>query len=135
MQDAKKDIVLVSSIEHPCVLQAAKNREKRGLSYDMIPVLGSGHLNLEVLEELLMRYKERVSLVSVILANNETGVIQDVEAIVEICHKEGVLVHSDCAQVLGRMPFDVAALDLDFASFSAHKCYGPQGVGLSLIHI
>ena len=129
MQDVTKEIVLVSSIEHPCVLEAAKSREKRALSYDVIPVLDTGHLNLEALEELLVRYKGQVSLVSVMLANNETGVIQDLEAIIECCHKEGVLVHSDCAQVLGRMPFDVAKLDLDFASFSAHKCYGPQGVG------
>ncbi|HSM88053.1 MAG TPA: cysteine desulfurase family protein, partial [Candidatus Limnocylindrales bacterium] len=68
-------------------------------------------------------------LVSVMAANNETGVLQPIEEIGRICRERGVLFHSDAVQVLGRMPFDVQKLAVDLASLTAHKCYGPKGIG------
>ena len=115
----KDDRILVSAIEHPSVLEAAPHAER-------IPVTKDGLVDLEALEKLL---KEKTGLVSVMLVNNETGVIQPLAEISALAKRHGALVHSDAVQAAGKIPLDIAALGIDFLTLSAHKIGGPQGAG------
>ena len=118
--------IVTLGIEHPSVLGPCRHLAARGFRLTMAPVRRDGTLDLGALAKVL---KDDTLLLSVQAANNEIGTIQPLAAAVHLAHEHGALVHSDAAQALGKMPFDVEALDLDFASFSAHKCYGPKGVG------
>ncbi|WP_149801931.1 cysteine desulfurase family protein [Mesorhizobium sp. NFR06] len=118
--------ILTSAIEHKCVLEAARHLATQGFEHEMIPVLTSGHVDVEQLEAML---DDRVLLVAVMAANNEIGTIQPLPAIARLCEAAGAMLHVDAAQVVGRMPFDVFEIGCDTASFSAHKMYGPKGVG------
>jgi cysteine desulfurase len=119
--------------EHHAVLDPLDHLERMGVAVTRLPVGrqdapadAAGRISLATLEETL---RPETFLVSVLLANNEIGVVQDVAAIAAVVHDRGALLHVDCAQALGRMPLDVDAIDADLASFSAHKCHGPKGVG------
>jgi cysteine desulfurase len=119
--------------EHHAVLDPLDHLERMGVAVTRLPVGrqdapadAAGRISLATLEETL---RPDTFLVSVMLANNEIGVVQDVAAIAAVVHDRGALLHVDCAQALGRMPLDVDAIDVDLASFSAHKCHGPKGVG------
>lgn len=118
--------IVTLEIEHPSVLGPCRHLAARGFILTTAPVRRDGTLELDGLAEVL---KDDTLLFSAQAANNEIGTIQPLAAAARLAHEHGVLVHSDAAQALGKMPFDVEALDLDFASFSAHKCYGPKGVG------
>jgi cysteine desulfurase len=86
----------------------------------------TGKVKLDVLKELLT---EKTALVSVMYANNEIGTIQDIKAIAKIAHAQGAFFHTDAVQAVGKIPVNVQDLDVDFLAFSAHKIYGPKGVG------
>lgn len=118
--------IVTLGIEHPSVLGPCRHLAERGFMLATAPVRRDGTLELDGLAEVL---KDDTLLLSVQAASNEIGTIQPLTAAVRLAHEHGALVHSDAAQALGKMPFDVEALDLDFASFSAHKCYGPKGIG------
>lgn len=124
LDSGKRGLVCVT--EHPCVLAVATALEQKGASIKWLNVTTQGQLDMEVFENHL---DEDVAFVSVMLANNETGVIQPVKDIVQCCAKYNIFVHTDASQSLGRIPVDVTDLGVDAATFSAHKCYGPQGVG------
>jgi len=113
--------ILVSAVEHAAILNASKNVE-------IIDVDENG---LVLLEDLETRLKDdpRSTLVSVMAANNETGVIQPVAEIVEIAHRFAAIVHCDAVQAIGKIEFDMQALGCDLISLSAHKMGGPQGIG------
>ena len=110
--------VLVSAIEHECVRAAVP-------SAATIPVTADGVVDLMALERLLSK---GAALVSVMAANNETGVIQPIAEVVRLAHAAGALVHCDAIQMVGKAPFDMAALGVDLATVSAHKLGGPQGM-------
>jgi len=118
-----RDTIIVSTIEHSSVLEAAAASGYRVLP---IPVDGSGFLNMEAFEQAL---SDRVLLVSVGAVNNEIGVIQDIGAIGQLAHTAGALVHVDAAQALAALRLQLFDLPVDFVSLSAHKAYGPKGIG------
>ncbi len=122
------DWLLVSAVEHPCVLRGGRFPADRA---ETIPVDRNGVVNLEWLDQRLAAIAaagER-AIVSVMLANNETGVIQPVADVARIVRAHDGLVHSDAVQAAGRIPVDIAALGVDVITLSAHKIGGPQGVG------
>ena len=112
--------VVVASTEHKAVLDTARTRD-----HTVVPVDSYGRLDLEALE----RAAVDASLISVMLANNETGLIQDLLAVVGVGRRHGCLVHTDATQAFGKIPVDFSQLDVDLVSVSAHKIYGPKGVG------
>lgn len=120
LQFFKNERILVSSIEHPSVLEAASNAER-------IPVTSDGIVDLDVLEKLLK--EKKTALVSVMLVNNETGIIQSVEKISALAKNNGAFFHCDAVQAAGRITINMQEMGIDFLTLSAHKIGGPQGVG------
>ncbi|MFH1062107.1 MAG: cysteine desulfurase family protein [Candidatus Omnitrophota bacterium] len=118
--------IITSSIEHPCIIESSKCLAERGMKINYLKVDKYGKIDIEQLKELL---KEKPALVSVMIANNEIGTIQDMDIIIKLVHDAGGLFHTDAVQAVGKMPVDVKAMKVDFLSFSAHKIYGPKGVG------
>jgi cysteine desulfurase len=118
--------IVVSAIEHKSVLEPARVLSERGFEVVVAPVDDHGRLDLNGYEALC---GDGLFLASIMMANNETGVIQPVSEAAAIAHRRGGLFHSDAAQALGKIAIDVMALDIDYLSLSAHKCYGPMGIG------
>lgn len=119
--------LLVSAVEHSAVLEPVAQLARAGWQVEHIPVDTECRLNLTALDRLLAGGDVR--LVSVMLANNETGVIQDMAAIAARVRAAGALLHCDAVQAAGKIPLDFAATGAHLLSLSAHKLYGPQGVG------
>ncbi len=118
--------ILISAVEHPSVFKTAHAMTARGYQVDLIPVNRDGRMDLERLDQLL---SEKTALVSVMLANNETGHLFPVREIAKKAHEAGALVHCDAVQALGKIPVDVRELGVDAASFSGHKFYSLKGAG------
>lgn len=122
--------VVTLPIEHPSVLAPARFLRREGFELRLAPVRPDGRVDLDALAALLAPAGgERALLLSLQTASNEIGTVQPVAEAAAIAREYGVLFHSDAAQALGKTEFEVEALDLDFASLSGHKCYGPKGVG------
>jgi cysteine desulfurase len=118
--------VLTSAIEHKCVLEAARHLATQGFQHEIIPVTAAGLVDVE---QLARSIGEDVLLVAVMAANNEIGTIQPLSEVAQLCASAGALFHVDAAQAVGRIPFNVLEAECDTASLSAHKMYGPNGVG------
>jgi cysteine desulfurase len=118
--------VITARTEHKSVLDPCRRLEKEGFSITRLTPGRAGRIEPAVLAAAL---RPDTVLVSLMHANNETGVLEDVAAIGALCRERGVAFHSDCAQAAGRIPLTLAQLALDFASFTAHKLYGPKGIG------
>jgi cysteine desulfurase len=122
----KGDHIVTALPEHKAVLDTCQHLEERGWKVTYLPVCGDGQVDLAELEAAIT---DRTVLVSLMAANNESGVLQDVGAIGAICRRRGTLFHTDATQAVGKVPFDVQAMNVDLASFTAHKIYGPKGAG------
>jgi cysteine desulfurase len=123
---AKGNHIITVVTEHKAVLDTCSRLEKLGYSVTYLPVGADGLIDLTRLRDA---FTEKTVLASVMAANNEIGVLQPIEAIGKLCRERGVLFHSDAVQALGRVPLDVASMNLDLASLTAHKNYGPKGCG------
>ncbi len=118
--------VVTTRTEHKAVLDSCKQLEAEGFRVTYLEVDSDGLLKLD---ELAQAVVPGTVLVSIIAVNNEIGVIQDIAAIGAICRERGALFHTDATQAVGKIPFDVDRMNVDSASFTAHKMYGPKGVG------
>jgi len=118
--------IITTNIEHKAVLDACHALEKEGFEITYLPV---DNLGLVTADQVSAAIREDTILVSIMHSNNEIGAIQDIAAIGAACHDKGVIFHSDAVQSLGKVPFDVTALNVDLVSISAHKMYGPKGIG------
>jgi cysteine desulfurase len=118
--------IVTSTIEHPCILETAKCMTGRGAQVEWINTDEYGIIRMDELED---RTGQATGLVSIMMANNEIGTIQDIRAIAEKTHEKGALFHTDAVQAAGKVPVDVKDLGADFLTLSAHKIYGPKGIG------
>jgi len=119
--------ILTTRIEHPCILESAKCMKRRGSDVVFLDVDATGKVRMDQYEELLGQ--EGIGLVSIMMANNEIGTIQDIRTLARMAHEHGALFHTDAVQAVGKIPVDVRSLNVDFLTISAHKIYGPKGVG------
>lgn len=119
--------ILTTQVEHPCVRNACAHLERLGAKVTYMPVNADGVVDAETLRRHID--PERTALVSVMWANNETGLVFPVAELAEVCRENGVLFHSDAVQAIGKVPVDVSRVPVDFLTFSAHKFHGPKGVG------
>ena len=118
--------IITAKTEHKCVLESCHELEKEGFQVTYIDVDEDGIIKLSELESLL---KEKKALVSIMHANNEIGVLQPIKEIGELCKKYNSIFHSDIAQSIGTQKIDVVEMNIDACSISAHKIYGPKGIG------
>jgi cysteine desulfurase len=126
MYKEKGNHVITTITEHKAVLDSCKRLEKYGYRVTYLPVQKDGLIDLEDLKHAM---DDKTILVTIMAANNEVGVIQPILEIGKLCHERGVIFHTDAAQAVGKMPIDVMKQNIDLASLSAHKMYGPKGTG------
>ncbi|RII83724.1 IscS subfamily cysteine desulfurase [Neopusillimonas maritima] len=122
--------IITLKTEHKATLDTCRELERQGFEVTYLDVQENGLLDLEVFKQAL---RSDTSVVSVLMVNNEIGVIQDIETIGEICREKGIIFHVDAAQATGKVEIDLQKLKVDLMSFSAHKTYGPKGMGALFI--
>lgn len=123
-KDGKTRIV-TTKIEHPCVLESSKCLRDRGVEVTFLDVDADGKINMEEYKKAVV---PGVSIVSVMMANNEIGTIQDIKTLCQIAHSVGAFFHTDAVQAVGKIPVNVKELNVDFLTLSGHKIYGPKGI-------
>ena len=126
MYREKGNHIITAVTEHKAVLDTCKRLEKYGYRVTYLPVLKDGLIDLDDLKRAM---DDKTILVSIMFANNEIGVLQPVAEIGKLCHERGVIFHTDATQAIGKVPVDVIKQNIDLASISGHKMYGPKGVG------
>lgn len=122
----QKDHIITVKTEHKCVLDACRHLQEEGFKVTYLNVKPNGIIDLEELKNAIT---DKTILVSVMGINNEIGVIQPLKEIGAICRSKGVFFHTDIAQAFGKIPIDVEEMNIDLASISGHKIYGPKGIG------
>ena len=126
MYREKGNHIITQVTEHKAVLDTCKRLEKYGYRVTYLPVQKDGLIDLDDLKRAI---DDKTILVTIMAANNEIGVLQPIREIGKICREKGVLFHTDAVQAVGKVPFDVNKDNIDLASISGHKIYGPKGVG------
>lgn len=121
-----RNTIITTRIEHPCVLETSECLAHRGANVKYLDVDRYGRIDLDQLESFLT---DDVGLVSVMMANNEIGTLQEIETITRMVHERGAYMHTDAVQAVGKIPVDVNRLGVDFLTMSGHKIYGPKGIG------
>jgi len=127
IRNGSKSEIVTTQVEHPCVRNSCAFLESLGVKVTYMPVNADGIVDGETLRRHI--HPDRTALVSVMWANNETGLIFPIRELAEICRENGVLFHTDAVQAIGKVPVDVGQVPVDFLTFSAHKFHGPKGVG------
>ncbi len=122
--------IITSKIEHHAILESCKFLEKEGFEVTYLPVDSQGKVDPEDLRKAI---RDDTTLVSIMYANNEVGIIQPIEKLCKIAREKGVYFHTDAVQAVGKIPIEVQKLDVDMLSMSGHKIYGPKGVGAIFI--
>lgn len=122
----KGDHIITVVTEHKAILDTCKRLESEGKRVTYLPVQPNGLIDLDELKNAIT---DKTILVSIMAANNEIGVVQSIAEIGKICRERGVLFHTDAVQAFGKIPLDVQAMNIDLASITAHKIYGPKGIG------
>jgi cysteine desulfurase len=120
-----------SAIEHPCISEPIKSINAMGFENTLIPVNSKGLLNLSAISK---HEQKKITFLSVMMANNETGVIQDMPSIVKWAKEQNIKIHTDAVQALGKIDIDFEALDVDAMTISSHKIYGPQGAAALILN-
>jgi cysteine desulfurase len=126
LDPARRGHLIATAIEHEAVLNTLKALARRGWSTTLLPIDASGIASPDTLRDAL---RDDTAIVSVMHANNEIGTVQPIEEMARVAHERGALFHTDAVQTAGKIRLNVKALDLDLVSISAHKFYGPKGVG------
>src|SRR5215467_7114204 len=126
MYREKGDHIITCVTEHKAILDTCKHLEKDGFRVTFLPVDSKGFVSLDDLRNAIT---DKTILISIMTANNEVGTVQDIKEIGKIARERGVLFHTDAVQAVGKVPFNVNQMNVDIASLSAHKIYGPKGVG------
>src|SRR5256884_721085 len=126
MYREKGNHIITAVTEHKAVLDTCKHLEKFGFRVTYLPVQKDGLVDLDDLKRAM---DDKTILVTIMAANNEIGVLQPIAEIGKLCHEKGVIFHTDATQAVGKVPIDVIKQNLDLVSISAHKMYGPKGVG------
>lgn len=126
IRTGKKDHVITTQVEHPCVKETCQFLESLGTRVTYLPVNADGIVTPDILAAALT---DRTALVSIMWANNETGLVFPIADLAALCRERGVLFHTDAVQAIGKVPVDVKMAGVDFLTFSAHKFHGPKGVG------
>ncbi len=126
MYKEKGNHIVTQAIEHKAVLDTCKRLEKYGFRVTYLPVQKDGRIDLDDLKRSM---DDKTILVTIMAANNEIGALQPIREIGALCHERGVLFHTDAVQAIGKVPFNVIQDNVDLASITAHKLYGPKGVG------
>ncbi|WP_024872655.1 cysteine desulfurase NifS [Tolumonas lignilytica] len=118
--------IITTVVEHPAILEVCEHLERRGYTIHRLPVDGQGRLDLDHYQSLL---SDKVALVTVMWANNETGTVFPVQTMATMAKEKGILFHTDGVQAVGKFPIHLASSDIDLLSFSGHKLHAPKGVG------
>ena len=126
IHNGEKDHIITTEVEHPAIGSTCNFLESLGVKITRLPINANGNISVDQVAEAIT---DKTALVSIMWANNETGLIFPIEEIGVLCKQKGVLFHTDAVQAIGKIPVDVKLANVDFLSFSAHKFHGPKGIG------
>ncbi|MCA1797378.1 MAG: aminotransferase class V-fold PLP-dependent enzyme, partial [Geobacteraceae bacterium] len=126
LKETRKKSIVTTKLEHPSIREACRFLERQGVKVTWLSPNADGLITAEMVSDAIT---DTTAFVSVMWANNETGLILPIEEIGAVCRERGVYLHTDAVQVIGKIPVDVSSFPVDFLTFSAHKFHGPKGVG------